>query len=180
MFEAVEQVCAAAAVSKIHYANLAVDRHAYEQWKVQADVLYVARALRCVNLESLLPNSKLPADGSLPCAGLEVQSCLHVERWVTIQPRGYSTQKRRIPGQESLHCGSESGSPAIEDVSTEYMVQKRERRTWDGDCRETSLSCCSVLSTEVCFWKFCRAFDGPHRASLMIADRYDVPVYTIR
>lgn len=31
--------------------------------------------------------------------------------------------------------------------------------------REANRSCCSVLSTVVCFWKFCRAFEGPQRAS---------------
>lgn len=31
-------------------------------------------------------------------------------------------------------------------------------------------SCCKVRSTVLCFWKFCRAFEGPHSASAIVDD----------
>jgi hypothetical protein len=41
--------------------------------------------------------------------------------------------------------------------------------TCAGECLPTKRSCCSVRSTVVCFWKLCRALDGPHSASAMTA-----------
>lgn len=55
------------------------------------------------------------------------------------------------------------------DVSARYHRLRGSVHTWAGDCREVNRSCCRVRSTEVCFWKFWRGFEGPHIASPMMA-----------
>jgi hypothetical protein len=50
------------------------------------------------------------------------------------------------------------------------MSKGKGNFTCEGDALETSLSCCNVLSTVLCFWKFCRGFDGPHMPSAMVTD----------
>jgi len=44
--------------------------------------------------------------------------------------------------------------------------------TCDGDCLDVSRSCCNVRSTVLCFWKLCRAFDGPHMLSAIVNSLY--------
>jgi hypothetical protein len=36
-----------------------------------------------------------------------------------------------------------------------------------GDCLEIIRSCCRVLSTVLCFWKFDKALEGPHMSAMM-------------
>jgi hypothetical protein len=59
------------------------------------------------------------------------------------------------------------GSPA-HDVSWCVTKQRGRKRACDGVCLDMSRSCCNVRSTVLCFWKFCRAFDGPHIESAMM------------
>lgn len=50
-------------------------------------------------------------------------------------------------------------------------MDREQRLTCAGDCLPIKRSCCSVRSTVVCFWKFCRALDGPQSASAMLTER---------
>jgi hypothetical protein len=95
----------------------------------------------------------------------------------------------RIVGTEIdgiREAGGLLGRPRIRDLiaqhsdrarigSPAYIVKsgKNERilvgrHTWEGDCLEIKRSCCNVRSTVLCFWKFCRAFEGPHKPSAMM------------
>ncbi len=40
--------------------------------------------------------------------------------------------------------------------------------TSEGEWRADIRSCCKVRSKVLCFWKFCKAFDGPQSASAII------------
>lgn len=48
------------------------------------------------------------------------------------------------------------------------MAPKSRKLTCNGECLDRSRSCCSVLSTDACFWKFWREFEGPQSASAML------------
>jgi hypothetical protein len=63
------------------------------------------------------------------------------------------------------------GSPAL-DVSWCVTKRKGGKLACDGVCFDINRSCCNVRSTVLCFWKFCRAFDGPHIESAMMYDVY--------
>jgi hypothetical protein len=64
-------------------------------------------------------------------------------------------------GPRDLHLDQEMiESP--EDGFNSETIGANCKLTCEGEALEMSRSCCSVLSTVVCFWKFCSGFEGPH------------------
>jgi hypothetical protein len=77
----------------------------------------------------------------------------------------------RTLGLQDLHSDREKTESPDKGVNSEPICAKG-KLTCEGDGLETSLSCWSVLSTVLCFWKFCSGFDGPHMPSAMATDLY--------
>jgi hypothetical protein len=82
------------------------------------------------------------------------------------------------PGLPAWNASNSESSPACTPADVRNPYTKSTIRfshcvynvlTCAGECLPTKRSCCSVRSTVVCFWKLCRAFDGPHSASAMTA-----------
>jgi hypothetical protein len=72
---------------------------------------------------------------------------------------------------KDLHLGQEKIESPDKGVNGEPICAN-SKLTCEGDGLERSRSCCNVLSTVVCFWKFCSGFDGPHMPSAMANDLY--------
>ena len=80
-------------------------------------------------------------------------------------------ERPRIRGPICLHFDSvliESPEYTVSGPLDARVYSRRQFFTCDGDWRDISRSCCRVLSTVACFWKFWRAFEGPQRASAMV------------
>ena len=84
---------------------------------------------------------------------------------------GGQPERPRTRHQVCQHCALAWSEIPTDTVSAkEWMEQyyNGQSHTSTSDGRDVIRSCCRVLSTEVCFWKVCREFEEPHKASAMV------------
>lgn len=118
-----------------------------------------------VDAGSLLPNLVLLVQSA-------VTECLrtlagHIEEVLALGMMSDPPRMIRIHDRDGHRVVVDGfGSPDRKVSLTSPNV--RIQSTCEGEALEATRSCCNVLSTAVCLRKFCRGFEGPQRASVMM------------